>query len=160
MRYDNYRAKDEEREFLYASEIMKRRKGVCVDYAILYTALLRAAGIPSRIVTGIPVYSILISREKEIDMGHAWAEIKLPEYGWIPIDVTSEDRFMFRDYSLNIATEKGSSSMYKGKTMDWENYFYDGFFYSWDVDVETAPLTEQNIVFSTENLSIKDIELD
>ncbi|MCJ7727028.1 MAG: PKD domain-containing protein, partial [Actinobacteria bacterium] len=84
--YDFPRAEDKDYEFLYASEILERGKGVCADYAILYTALLRSAGIPARLAAGIPVYAILFEEEKEIDVGHAWVEVKLPGYGWIPID--------------------------------------------------------------------------
>lgn len=158
LRYDYPRAEDKEYEFLYASEIMKRGKGICVDYAILYTALLRSAGIPSRLATGIPVYTILNEREKEIDMGHAWVEIKLPGYGWIPIDVTLENKFMFQDYYINIATEKDSGYLYKNKTMDPGSYYYDGFSYSWDENV--IPLTEQKFTFRVKDLDLKDIKLD
>ncbi len=156
--YDFPRARDEKYEFFYASEIMRRGKGICVDYAILYTALLRSAGIPSRLVTGIPVYTILNEKEKEIDMGHAWVEIKLPGYEWIPIDVTLENEFMSGDYYMNIATEKGSGYLYKNKTMDWRSYYYDGFIYSWDGDA--APLTEQEFIFRVTDLDHEDIRLD
>ena len=158
LSYDYRRAREKDYELLYASEIMERRKGVCVDYAILYTALLRSGGIPSRVATGIPAYTILSSRKKEIDMGHAWVEIKLPGYGWVPVDVTLEDKFMLQDHSLNIATEKGSGFMYKNETMDWGSYYYDGFSYSWDGN--TIPLTEQNFIFSVRDIGLEDIKLD
>lgn len=156
--YDFPRARDGEYDFLYASEIMRRGKGICVDYAILYTALMRSAGIPSRLVTGIPVYTILNEKENEIDMGHAWVEIKLPGYAWVPVDVTLENEFMSGDYYLNIATEKGSGYLYKNKTMDWSSYYYDGFIYSWDGD--SVPLTEQEFIFRVMDLGHEDIKLD
>ena len=53
LHYDWERAADRNYKFMDASEILKAGKGVCADYAILYTALLRANGIPSRVV-GIP----------------------------------------------------------------------------------------------------------
>ena len=156
--YDFPRAEDKDYEFLYASEILERRKGVCADYAILYTALLRSAGIPARLAAGIPVYTILCEKEKEIDMGHAWVEVKLPGYGWIPIDITVEDNFMSENYYLDITTEKGPGYLYKNMTMDPWSYYYDGFFFSWDGT--EIPKTEQEFYFRVINLDLQDIMLD
>jgi PKD repeat protein len=156
--YDLPRAKDKDYEFIYASEILKRGKGICADYAILYTALLRAAGIPARLAAGIPAYTILYEKGKEIDMGHAWVEIKLPDYGWIPIDITPEEGFMSSNYYLDIATEKGSGYLYENKTMDWGSYYYDGFLFSWDGN--EVPKIEQEFIFKVNNLDLKDIILD
>ncbi len=156
--YDFPRAEEGDYEFLYASEILERGKGVCSDYAILYTALLRAAGIPSRLSAGIPVYTILFEDEKEIDEGHAWVEIQLPGYGWIPVDITPEGDFMSANYYLDISTEKGSGYLYENKTMDWGSYYYDGFLFSWDSD--EIPRTEQEFIFRVSDIDLHDITLD
>jgi hypothetical protein len=158
LSYDYERAREEDYQFFYASEILKRRTGVCSDYAILFTALLRASGIPSRLVAGIPVYTTLYEKENEINMGHAWVEIKFPGYGWIPVDITPEAKFMYPNYYLNIATEKGSGYLYESKTMDPGSYYYDGFLFSWDGD--EMPLTEQKFNFRVRELNVKDIRLD
>lgn len=156
--YDFPRAEDKAYEFLYASEILERRKGVCADYAILYTALLRSAGIPARLAAGIPVYAILFEEEKEIDVGHAWVEVKLPGYGWIPIDITVEDNFMSENYYLDITTEKGPGYLYKNTTMDPWSYYYEGFLFSWDGT--EIPEREQEFYFRVIGLDVKDIILD
>ncbi|HEY4695367.1 MAG TPA: transglutaminase domain-containing protein [Candidatus Hydromicrobium sp.] len=156
--YDFPRAEDKDYEFLYSSEILERGKGVCSDYAILYTALLRSAGIPARLAAGIPAYAILYEKEKEIDMGHAWVEIKLPGYGWIPIDITPEEDFMSANYYLDIATEKGSGYLYENKTMDWGSYYYDGFLFSWNGN--EVPEIEQEFIFRVIDLDLQDIMLD
>ena len=158
LNYDYERAGDRDYELLYASEILQRGAGVCADYAILYTALLRASGIPARLSSGIPVYVILNERDKEIDMGHAWVEIKVPDYGWIPIDITVEDDFMAGNYYLDITTERGPGYLYENTTMDWSSYYYDGFLFSWDgTDV---PDVEQEFLFSITDLNLEDIVLD
>ncbi len=149
--YDFPRAEEKNYEFLYASEILERGKGVCSDYAILYAALLRSAGIPARLAAGIPVYTILYEREKEIDMGHAWVEIKLPGYGWIPIDITPEEDFMSSNYYLDVVIEKGSGYLYENKTMDWGSYYYDGFL---------VPEEDQEFIYRVTGLDLGDIELD
>lgn len=68
-------------------------KGVCEDYAELFTALLRASGVPARIVTGYWVNSGEFSSRTSIDPSndaHAWAEYYLPSYGWIVVEPTNE----------------------------------------------------------------------
>ncbi len=153
--YDFARAANKNYEFMSASEILKKGKGVCADYAILYVALLRIAGIPSRVVGGIPVTLILSEKNKELDVGHAWVEIKLPGYGWIPIDITQEEGFMKADYFLNVATEKGTSFLYESQTMDWSSYYYDGFKYKWDG--QDTPKIEQKLIYRVKDLGLKDL---
>lgn len=62
-----------------ASDIFLRRRGVCRDYATLYTALARAAGIPTRLCGGI-VYS------QGRFYYHAWAESYVGD--WVVFDPT------------------------------------------------------------------------
>ena len=156
--YDYRRAADREYELLYASEILQRGAGVCADYAILYTALLRSVGIPTRLSAGIPVYTILYEWDKEIDIGHAWVEIKIPDYGWVPIDITQEDDFMAGNYYLNITTERGPGYLYESTTMDWGSYYYDGFSFLWSGS--DIPDTEQKFLFRVVDLSLEDIVLE
>jgi transglutaminase-like putative cysteine protease len=62
-----------------ALEVLSRREGDCNEHTTLYTALARAAGIPTRMAAGI-VY---------MENGfyyHAWPEVWLD--GWVPIDPT------------------------------------------------------------------------
>ncbi|MHB1252991.1 MAG: transglutaminase domain-containing protein [Candidatus Humimicrobiaceae bacterium] len=132
MEYDYERAKDKDYDFYNASEILKLGKGVCADYAILYTALLRAVKIPARIAAGVPVEAVINAPDNTLSFGHAWVEIKLPGYGWVPFDVTSEDYFMPDTLYLNLAMERGSSFLHKSVTMDWSSYYFDGFNYKWD----------------------------
>jgi len=159
LSYDFQRAEDSSYEFLYASEILDEGKGVCADYAILYAALLRSAGIPARLSAGIPVYSILHENDKEIELGHAWLDIKFPGYGWLPVDITPEEEFLGPNYYLDIVREKGTGYLYENKTMDWERYYFDSFFYSWDSD-SFNPDTEQKFEFRVKGINLEDIELD
>lgn len=156
LRYDFARAKIIY-DFMYASEILKAGKGVCADYAILYAALLRASGIPARVVGGIPSFLILNQKGQELDVGHAWTEVKLPGYGWIPIDITQEEGFMNADHFLNLATEKGSSFLYESQTMDWLSYYFDGFKYKWDGTEQ--PEVEQSLIYRIKNLALSDMQV-
>ncbi|MBN1298676.1 MAG: hypothetical protein JW997_03200 [Actinobacteria bacterium] len=153
--YDFPRANDREYEFMSASEILKTGKGVCADYAILYVAMLRAAGIPSRVAAGIPSALIMKEENQEIDIGHAWVELKLPGYGWIPVDITQEEGFMDTDFYMNLATEKGTSFLYESMTMDWSSYYYDGFKYKWDG--AEPPDVEQKLIYKVRGISFEDL---
>jgi len=158
MYYDYDRAENREYEFMSASEILEKGSGVCSDYSILYTAMLRCAGIPARLAAGIPVHTILYETDKEIDVGHAWVEIKIPGYGWVPVDITTEESFWTDNYFLDIVTERGPGYIYEHTTMDWGSYYYDGFDYSWDG--ETAPHVEQDFIYRVIGLDISEIMKD
>jgi transglutaminase-like putative cysteine protease len=73
-------------EFLFDT-----RRGFCEHYASAFVTLMRAAGIPSRMVIGYmggelnPAGRYLIVRQSD---AHAWAEIWLPERGWVRVDPT------------------------------------------------------------------------
>jgi len=156
--YDYERAEDREYEFMNASEILDIGKGVCSDYSILYTAMLRAVGIPARLAAGIPVYTILYETGKEIDVGHAWVEIKIPGYGWIPVDITTEENFWTSNYFLDIVTERGPGYIYEHSTMDWGSYYYDGFDYSWNGP--DVPEVDQDFIFRVKDLELENIIKD
>jgi len=74
-------------EFLFSV-----KSGFCEHYASAFAVLLRAAGIPTRIVTGYlggevnPIGEYLIVRQAD---AHAWTEIWLPEKGWVRVDPTA-----------------------------------------------------------------------
>jgi len=62
-----------------AVEILESMRGDCNEYATLYAALARAAGIPARICAGL-VY------QDGSFFYHAWNEVYLPGRGWTPVD--------------------------------------------------------------------------
>lgn len=63
-----------------AAEILETKEGVCRDYAVLACTLLRAAGIPSKLVAGA-VYA------EEGFYYHAWVEAWTGAQ-WVPLDPT------------------------------------------------------------------------
>ncbi len=68
------------------------RRGFCEHYAAAFTVLMRAAGIPARVVTGYqggelnPIGDYLIVRQRD---AHAWAEVWLDGRGWVRVDPTA-----------------------------------------------------------------------
>ncbi|MCJ7665727.1 MAG: PKD domain-containing protein [Actinobacteria bacterium] len=155
--YDYDIIKNEQFGFNYASQVLQNGKGVCTDYSVLYAALCRASGIPANIVQGIPVFSILNEPEKELSYGHAWVEIKLPGYGWIPVDVTSEENFMGYNYFLNLQTYKGSGIFHKSLKIEDENYYPTGFYYTWTGDSE--PHIVQKVSYKVKGLNSSELSV-
>lgn len=77
-------------EFLFGTH-----EGFCEHYASSFTVLMRAAGIPARVVTGYQggywndIASYLLVRQAD---AHAWSEIWLPGRGWVRVDPTAAVR--------------------------------------------------------------------
>ncbi len=61
-------------------DLLDKKNGDAYDFAIIYTTLLRAAGIPARPLSGILVEQSLNTRN------HWWTEFYLENYGWVPVD--------------------------------------------------------------------------
>lgn len=74
-------------EFLFET-----RSGFCEHYASSFTVLMRAAGVPARVVTGYlggelnPVDGYLVVRQSE---AHAWSEVWIENEGWVRVDPTA-----------------------------------------------------------------------
>lgn len=74
-------------EFLFGT-----RRGFCEHYASSFTFLMRAAGIPARVVAGYqggeqnPLGNYWIVRQSD---AHAWAEVWLAGRGWVRVDPTA-----------------------------------------------------------------------
>ena len=68
------------------------RRGFCEHYAAAFVFVMRAAGIPARVVTGYqggevnPVDGVLVVRQSD---AHAWAEVWLAGQGWQRVDPTA-----------------------------------------------------------------------
>ena len=71
-------------EFLFDS-----KQGFCEHFAVSFVFLMRAAGVPARVVTGYqggeinPVDGYMIVRQSD---AHAWAEVWLKDRGWVRVD--------------------------------------------------------------------------
>ena len=69
-----------------AFEVVKKKEGVCQDFAHLMLGLCRIHGIPARYVSGY-----FLNQHKlpgEIEASHAWIEVFIPGHGWKGYDPT------------------------------------------------------------------------
>lgn len=77
--------------FATASEVAARASGDCTEHAVLLAALLRSAGIPSRVVAGL-LYVEEFAGEREVFGYHMWTEALL-DGAWIDLDAMGEAPF-------------------------------------------------------------------
>jgi transglutaminase-like putative cysteine protease len=94
-----------EREFTYTLEppplaptspyddfLFNTKRGFCEHYSGSFVLLMRAAGLPARVVTGYmggelnPYNNTLIVKQSD---AHAWTEVHLEGEGWVRVDPTN-----------------------------------------------------------------------
>lgn len=72
--------------------LFRTRRGFCEHYAAAFVFLMRAAGIPARVVAGYqggeksPLDNYWLVRQLD---AHAWAEVWLEGKGWVRVDPTA-----------------------------------------------------------------------
>lgn len=88
-------------DFLFAT-----RKGFCQHFASSFTFLMRAAGIPARVVTGYQggyynaIGEYFVVRQSD---AHAWSEVWLAGRGWVRVDPTAAVSPQRVDYGARAA---------------------------------------------------------
>jgi hypothetical protein len=79
--------------FATASEVCRTRQGDCSEHGVLLTTMLRGAGIPSRVVSGL-IYADSFAGERQIFGYHMWSQALLEIDGvmrWVDLDATLPD---------------------------------------------------------------------
>jgi transglutaminase-like putative cysteine protease len=86
------------------TQLFRRRRGVCQDFAHLGIACLRSIGLPARYVSGYLETEPAPGRPKltGVDGSHAWFSVLVPGAGWLDIDPTNDqivgDRYVVTAY--------------------------------------------------------------
>lgn len=94
-------------EFLFQT-----RSGFCEHFSSAFAVLMRAAGIPARIVTGYlggqynPIGGYMIVRQED---AHAWTEVWLRDAGWVRVDPTAAVSPVRVDSGITAAIPRGDS---------------------------------------------------
>jgi hypothetical protein len=109
-----------------AAKTAREKKGMCIDYCDLFTAICRAKGIPARVAAGYQANFHMTPK-------HSWVEVYLKEYGWVPFDpsqrrTTSEEDLDALFYSLE--AKYLYFTRIRNDTIMHYNYFYT--FPYWD----------------------------
>jgi transglutaminase-like putative cysteine protease len=80
-------------DFKTVDEIAERGHAECRGYALLFTALCRAADIPARPVWGL--VRVLAGQDKRFGdiASHNWTEVYIAGCGWVPVDPQKPESF-------------------------------------------------------------------
>jgi hypothetical protein len=87
-------------------DLMQRKKGDCKSYALMTTTLARAAGVPSREVSGL----LYIGDDNKAFGGHAWNEVVLDGV-WVPIDASMRSTEVDATHISFGTQERGAKGM-------------------------------------------------
>jgi transglutaminase-like putative cysteine protease len=104
-------------EFLFDT-----KAGFCEHFASAFVVLMRAAGIPARVVTGYqggevnPFDRIVTVRQSD---AHAWAEVFLPGQGWLRIDPTAAAVPGRVESGLARAVPQGEQALIRRPGLEW-----------------------------------------
>lgn len=142
-------------EFLFT-----RRVGFCEHYAAAFAALMRVAGLPSRVIVGYHggelnnrIGKYVIVRQSD---AHAWTEVWLQDSGWVrvdPTEVIAPDRISSGLASF-LQTRGGGAELTDANSSDtaigWREMMrelglaWDSINYQWDLRVLNFDEDEQH----------------
>ncbi len=124
--------------------LLQTRRGFCEHYAASFVMMMRAAGVPARIVAGYlggevnPVNRTVIVHQFD---AHAWAEVWIEERGWVRVDPTAAVSPERIESGLEQALAAEGSflassplSPLRYRNIDWVNALrlrYDALTYQW-----------------------------
>jgi transglutaminase-like putative cysteine protease len=132
-------------EFLFT-----RRTGFCEHYAAAFAALMRVAGIPSRVVIGYHggelnrLGNYVIVRQSD---AHAWAEVWLKDTGWLrvdPTEVIAPDRIssgLASFLQTRSAGKESAETAGSDTALGWQDMMreaglvWDSINYQWELNV-------------------------
>ncbi len=105
--------KDLDTGFATASQVARTRSGDCTEHAVLLTALLRAAGVPSRLVTGLVYLEEFLGAEGVFGY-HLWVQAWTGDR-WLDLDPTLPGGFDATHVALGVSDLAGPES---GRELD------------------------------------------
>lgn len=133
-------------EFLF-----EKKSGNCEFFASSFAVLLRAAGVPSRLVAGyyggdyndLGGYYLVTE-----DMAHVWVEVYLRGSGWVRRDPSS--------FAVNFASARDDGGRGLGRRL---RMLSDSFNYYWNLAVISYDLDRQLRAFRKANSAVRKLSL-
>ncbi|NIJ68076.1 DUF3488 and transglutaminase-like domain-containing protein [Xanthomonas sp. 60] len=130
-------------DFLFEQKI-----GFCEHYSSAFVILMRNAGIPARVVTGFaggirnPIGDYWVLRRMD---AHAWAEVWLPQRGWVRVDPTAAvaPERILDTLEDQLGAEGGAAAggwTQTGQALDWLRRGWNDLVLSYDAKRQRALL--------------------
>jgi transglutaminase-like putative cysteine protease len=120
--------------------LFNTREGFCEHFASAFTFLMRAAGVPARVVTGYqggdfnPIDGIVTVRQLD---AHAWSEVFLRERGWVRVDPTAAAAPVRLEAGLARSVPNAQALSFLSRTdFEWLinlRYRWDAMAHAWNV---------------------------
>lgn len=124
------------------------KKGFCEHYASAFTVMMRAAGVPARVVTGyqggIKNGEYLLIKQSD---AHAWSEVWIKDKGWLRVDPTAA--------VSPLRVEQGSQALMSQNSRNWHDATwmrkagerYDAMRHKWNKWVRDYDVIKQQALF-------------
>lgn len=121
--------------------LFEERRGFCEHYASAFVVLMRAAGIPARIVTGYmggelnTIGNYFIVRQSD---AHAWSEVWLENKGWVRFDPTAVippgrvEQAQYRDRFRRSNANDSLSESWFADSIQKIKFIWDNANHSWN----------------------------
>ncbi|VAW37456.1 FIG001454: Transglutaminase-like enzymes, putative cysteine proteases [hydrothermal vent metagenome] len=128
--------------------LFETKSGFCEHYASAFTVMMRAAGLPARVVTGyqggILNEGYLLVKQSD---AHAWSEVWIADKGWLRVDPTAA--------VSPLRVEHGSQALMSENARNWldSSWYrklgekYDGMRHKWNKWVRDYSVVKQKALF-------------
>lgn len=129
--------------------LFETKLGFCAHFASAYATMMRAAGVPARVVTGYlggewnPVGGYLLVRQSD---AHAWTEVWLEGRGWARFDPTTmvaPDRLQRGAYDMLSDSLPASNRLYRSEWFNRVSQLWDSANQWWQESVVEFDLGSQ-----------------
>ena len=131
--------------------MFETRQGFCEHYAQSFVVMMRAAGLPARVVTGYLGGDYFADgnfwqlRSKD---AHAWAEVWLPEeQKWLRVDPTAAVSAQRAASGIREALPAAQQAVFQNEDSNWHQWAQTGQYY-WQQWVVNYDQTRQNHFFA------------
>ncbi len=85
--------------------VYKKSKGICYDFAVIYSAMLRSVGVPAKLVTGY---------KSDIKTYHAWNQVYIKETNkWVTIDTTYDSTKLSKNKKVTMIKQNSDYQVIK-----------------------------------------------
>jgi transglutaminase-like putative cysteine protease len=133
------------------------KSGFCEHYASAFTIMMRASGLPARVVTGyqggIKNNDYLLIKQSD---AHAWSEVWINNKGWLRVDPTAAVSPLRVEYGSQALMNENARSWLDTSWSRKLGERYDGVKHKWNKWVRDYNASKQKALFEVFGFDSKD----